>query len=88
MSDKLGPLTYGKQQRLAYLGFQGQEERNFSEETARLIDDEVRALIEEGHKRAASILTEKRSKLEALAGLLQEKEVISGEEAQKVTGIR
>jgi len=87
MSDKLGPLTYGKQQRLAYLGLQSQEERNFSEETARLIDDEVRALIEEGHKRAASILTEKRSKLEALAGLLQEKEVISGEEAQKVTGI-
>ncbi|MEJ2690560.1 MAG: ATP-dependent zinc metalloprotease FtsH [Deltaproteobacteria bacterium] len=87
MSDKLGPLTYGKQQRLAYLGIQGQEERNFSEETARLIDDEVRALIEEGHKRATAILTEKRDKLDVLAGLLQEKEVISGEEAQKVTGI-
>jgi cell division protease FtsH len=88
MSDKLGPLTYGKQQRLAYLGIQGQEERNFSEETARVIDDEVRALIEEGHKRASSILTEKRSKLDLLAERLQEKEVISGEEAEKITGIK
>jgi cell division protease FtsH len=88
MSDKLGPLTYGKQQRLAYLGLQGREERNFSEETARTIDDEVRALIEEGHKRASSILTEKRSKLDVLAARLQEKEVISGEEAEKITGIK
>jgi len=86
MSDKLGPLTYGKQQRLAYLGIQGQEERNFSEETARVIDDEVRTLIEEGHKRAASILTEKRPQLETLAALLQEKEVVSGDEAAKIAG--
>jgi cell division protease FtsH len=88
MSDKLGPLTYGKQQRLAYLGLQGREERNFSEETARVIDGEVRALIEEGHKRASSILTEKRSKLDVLAARLQEKEVISGEEAEKIIGIK
>ncbi|MDA8164315.1 MAG: ATP-dependent zinc metalloprotease FtsH [Desulfobacteraceae bacterium] len=87
MSDKLGPLTYGRQQRLAYLGYQGQEEKNFSEETARLIDGEVRALVEEGHERAASILKENRARLEALAGLLQEREVISGAEAKRVANL-
>jgi cell division protease FtsH len=86
MSDKLGPLTYGKQQHLTYLAFQAQEERNFSEETARLIDEEVRALVEEGHKRAVAIVTAKRTKLESLAARLQDKEVVSGEEAEQLAG--
>jgi cell division protease FtsH len=84
MSDKLGPLTYGKRQQLVYLGVQGQEERNYSEETARLIDGEVRCLVEEGHERATRIITEKRTILDTLAELLQEKEVLSGEEVDRV----
>ncbi len=63
MSDKLGPLTYGKRQQLVYLGVEGQEERNYSDETAKIIDDEIRSLIEEGHERATQIITEKRSYL-------------------------
>ncbi len=78
MSQKLGPLTYGKQQDLQYLGIQGQEERNYSEATARLIDEETRALVEEGHQRAHDILTRERDLLEKLSALLEEKEVISG----------
>jgi cell division protease FtsH len=85
MSDKLGPLTYGKRQQLVYLGVQGSEERNYSEETARLIDGEVRCLVEEGHERATRIITEKRTILDTLAELLQEKEVLSGEEVDRVT---
>jgi cell division protease FtsH len=80
MSQKLGPLTYGKRQDLQYLGIQGQEERNYSEATARMIDEETRALVEEGHQRAHDILTQERKVLEKLAALLEEKEVISGRE--------
>ncbi|NDY71301.1 cell division protein FtsH [Desulfobacter hydrogenophilus] len=85
MSDNLGPLTYGKRQQLMYLGVQGQEERNYSEETAKLIDSEVRTLVEEAHEQATQILTKKRSTLDALAELLKEKEVLSGDEVAKVT---
>ncbi len=84
MSKRLGPLTYGKRQELEFLGVQGQEERNYSEETARLIDEECKRLVEEGHKRALEILTGNRETLEKLAALLEEKEVLSGEEVEKI----
>jgi cell division protease FtsH len=84
MSEKLGPLTYGRHQDLQYLGIQGQEERNYSEATARIIDEETRQLVEEGHQRAREILTRERKALDRLAALLEEKEVISGAEVQKV----
>ncbi len=84
MSKKLGPITYGKSQDLQYLGIQGQEERNFSEETARMIDEETRKIVEDEHRRVNGILTEKRRVLDALARRLEEKEVISGEEVEDV----
>ncbi len=84
MSKRLGPLTYGKRQELEFLGVQGQEERNYSEETARLIDEECKRLVEEGHKRALEILTGNRETLEKLAVLLEKKEVLSGEEVEKI----
>jgi len=83
MSERLGPLTLGKHQQLIYLGVQ-QEERNYSEATARQIDEEVRALVEEGQQRANEILARRRPALDALAKRLQQKEVISGEELQAV----
>jgi cell division protease FtsH len=84
MSKRLGPLTYGRRQRLAYLNVEGTEERNFSEETARMIDTEVRDLVEEGQRRAREILTERRSTLDEVARILQEREVVSGEEVKDV----
>jgi cell division protease FtsH len=84
MSDKLGPLTFGRRQQLAYLGGESAEERNYSDDTARLIDAEVRALIEEAHERARSIVSDKRAALDALAALLQEKEVVGAEELDGV----
>ncbi len=83
MSDKLGPLTFGKHQQLMYLGVE-QEERNYSEETARQIDEEVRSLVEEGHRRAQEILTSRRKALDALSARLREKEVMDGEEVLQV----
>ena len=84
MSEKLGPLTWGRRQESLYLGGNYMEEKNYSEETARLIDDAVRALVEEAHDRARNILDDQRRALDALAARLQEKEVIGGEEARKI----
>ncbi len=86
MSEQLGPLTWGKRRQLQYLGVEEQEERNYSEETARLIDEEVRGLVEEGQARAREILTSKRELLNRLAAVLEEKEVISGEEVKRLIG--
>jgi cell division protease FtsH len=84
MSEKLGPLTWGRRQESLYLGGNYMEEKNYSEETARLIDGAVRALVEEAHDRARNILDDQRRALDALAARLQEKEVIGGEEARKI----
>jgi len=84
MGKQLGPLSYGRRQRLAYLGVEGAEERNFSEDTARLIDMEVKELVEEGQRRAAEVLQHHRPILDAIAQKLQEKEVISGEEIKRL----
>ncbi|ESS72514.1 ATP-dependent zinc metalloprotease FtsH [Methyloglobulus morosus KoM1] len=80
MSKKLGPLTYGKQQRMQFLETDVAEYRNYSEETARLIDTEIMALVTEGESRARDIITENRPLLDKLANLLLEKEVINREE--------
>ncbi len=84
MSKKLGPLTWGRRDTLQFLGVQEHEERNFSEATAQLIDQEVRALVEEGRERAEQILRDMRPALDALAGLLDEKEVVDGAEVNRV----
>ncbi len=84
MSAKLGALTYGKQQQLAFLGVVGQEERNYSDETAELIDSEVKALIDASQARAREILTARRAALDALVAILIEKEVIDAAELAKV----
>ncbi len=83
MSEKLGPLTWGRRQQLQFLG-SSSEERNFSEETARLIDSEVKALVEEGRRRAYEILTQRHNVLDALAQTLEKKEVLSGVEVEEI----
>ncbi len=80
MSEKLGPLIYGHRQQLQFLGGDYSEQRNYSEETARLIDSEIKALIQQAEQRALQILTEKRTQLDLLADLLQDKEVVLREE--------
>ena len=80
MSKKLGPLIYGQRQQLQFLGGEYSEQRNFSDETARLIDAEIKALIDAAEQRAIEILTAQNRQLQQLAELLQEKEVIQREE--------
>ena len=79
MSDKLGPLQYEEQQE-GYLGMGGSQRLMSSDETNKLIDSEIRVLVEDAHKRATEILTEQNEKLHSLAKALLEYETLTGEE--------
>jgi cell division protease FtsH len=80
MSEKLGPLTFGKKEEMIFLGREISEQRNYSDEVAAKIDAEVREIIDQAYDRARAALTEQREVLDRLAGLLIEKETIEADE--------
>jgi cell division protease FtsH len=80
MSDKLGRVRYRGNEQEVFLGHSVAQSNNMSEETARLIDEEVRKLIEDAETTARRILTEHRDQLEVLARGLLEYETLSGDE--------
>ena len=83
MSDKLGPLQYEQQQE-GYLGM-GQSARTMAgAETNKLIDAEIKELVEGGLKRATDILTDQEDKLHLLAQALLEYETLTGEEIDQL----
>jgi cell division protease FtsH len=86
MSDKLGTRTFGEKQELVFLGREISEQKDYSERTALEIDREISKLIEEGYNTAKKILTENRSKLDALARKLIEQETLEGEALEEVFG--
>jgi len=80
MSDKLGPLRYNDNQQEVFLGHAITQRQNMSEETAKLIDEEVRRIVTAGEKKARETLTSNRDKLEAITQALMEFETITGDE--------
>jgi len=80
MSDKLGPLDFGDNQEQVFLGKEIGHNKNYGEETAKMIDAEVRRFVEEAHETAMTLLTDNRDKLEAIAQALLERETISSKE--------
>jgi cell division protease FtsH len=80
MSEKLGPLTFGKKDEMIFLGREISEQRNYSDEVAAKIDAEVRVIIDRAYDRAYEALTAQRDVLDKLAALLIEKETIENEE--------
>jgi cell division protease FtsH len=82
MSDRLGPVALGRQQGNMFLGRDIMAERDFSEETAATIDDEVRNLVEQAYRRAKEVLVNNRHVLDRLADMLIEKETVDAEELQ------
>jgi cell division protease FtsH len=80
MSDKLGRVRYQGNEQEVFLGHSVAQSTHMSEETARLIDAEIRKLIEDGENEARRILTEKRKDWETLAEALLEYETLSGDE--------
>src|ERR687898_3263807 len=84
MSDKLGPMSYGENQQEVFLGHSVTQTKNISEATARLIDSEIRKIVDEGYSSAWSIISNDLDKLHALAGALLEHETLTGEEVSAV----
>lgn len=84
MSEKLGPVTYGRKHEQIFLGRDLVEDKNFSEETAKQIDDEIRNILRQTYNRAKEIIIQNRATLEKLAKNLIEKEVLEAEEIEKI----
>lgn len=80
MSEKIGPISFGKEQGEVFLGRDIGHSRDFSEEVASMIDKEIKSLIDEAYRRAETILSENENKLHEVAKALLEKEKLTAEE--------
>ena len=80
MSERLGSLAIGRRSRNPFLGRDFQEDRDYSEEVAKQIDEEVRGIVEECHRRATDVLGTHRDKLDAIAHALIEHETLDREQ--------
>ena len=76
MSDRLGPLSFGKRDELVFLGREIGEQRNYSDEIAKTIDEEVRAIVDRAYERARQVLETHRDRLDALAAKLIAEETV------------
>ncbi|MCK4673144.1 AAA family ATPase, partial [candidate division WOR-3 bacterium] len=88
MSERLGPLTYGEKQEEIFLGREIGMHRDFSEATAREIDEEVKKIVEEAEACAENIVKKNMKKLKNIAQVLLEKEILTGEEIDKILKIK
>jgi len=84
MSEVLGPLTYGDEQEQIFLGRELATHRDYSEETARVIDQEVKSIVASAFERALEILTDNEDALHRLAEALLEREILDNEEIRLV----
>ena len=84
MSERLGTITFGSGQEEVFLGRDFATQKNFSEETSGIIDEEVKRIIDTAYNAAKQILSENIQKLHAVANVLLEKEKIDGEEFQNI----
>ncbi len=84
MSDKLGPLTFGKKEEHIFLGKEMAQRRDFSEETAEEIDTEIKKIVIENYNRAKRLLEGRLDTLHRLAAALLEKEVLDGPEIDRL----
>ncbi len=84
MSDKLGPVTFGKREELIFLGKELHEDRNYSEKIAAQIDEEITRLIKNALQRANKVLEQEKALLDKLAAVLVKKETIEREEFEKI----
>jgi len=87
MSDKVGPLTFGSQGEEIFLGRDLGMHRTFSEQTAQTIDSEIRRIVDSQSERARELVMTHRDKLDALARALLEREVLNGQEIDRVMGL-
>jgi cell division protease FtsH len=84
MSEKLGPLRYSENEEEVFLGHSVTQRKNISDATAKIIDEEIRRLVEEGEIKARDILSRRIEDLHKLAKALLEYEMLSLDEVNKV----
>jgi len=84
MSDKLGPLSYAKGEEQVFLGREIAQHRDYSEDTAQKIDDEIHRLIDDAYQLSRKVLDENMDILHKLAGLLLDKETVMGSELDEL----
>jgi cell division protease FtsH len=84
MSERLGPLTFGKKEEQIFLGREIATHRDYSEDTAQEIDKEVRRIVEEAEKKATELLSANLDKLHLLANVLLDREILDGDEIDKI----
>ena len=84
MSDRLGPLSYGENEQEIFLGHSVSQQRNISDETARIIDEEIRKIVEEGEKKANNILTKNIGDLHKIAKGLLEYETLTADDVENI----
>ncbi|HET7874700.1 MAG TPA: ATP-dependent zinc metalloprotease FtsH [Methylomirabilota bacterium] len=88
MSDKMGPLTFGKGEEHIFLGREMARPKDYSEETALLIDSEIKRIVTECAERAKELISTNLERLHALAMALLERETLDGEEIARVLAAR
>jgi len=86
MTDKLGPIQYGKRDEMIFLGKEMSQHKNFSENTAETIDNEVNKIVTKAYQVAMDILTEKKSELEKLTEELLDKEILDRDQIGQILG--
>src|SRR5207245_6675290 len=84
MSDKMGPLTFGKAEEHIFLGREISRPKDYSEETAILIDSEIKRIVTDCAVRARQLLETNLEKLYILARALLERETLDGEEINRI----
>jgi len=84
MSEKLGPLTFGKKEEMIFLGREIAQHRDYSEDTAVKIDDEVTSIVTENYARVKQLLTDNISALHRLAEMLLERESLDTDDIDKI----
>ena len=84
MSEKMGPLTYGTKEEQVFLGKDFSSQKNFSDQTAKLIDQEVKTLVMGGYDRAKELLKNNLNILENLAQALLDKETLNATEVKNI----
>jgi cell division protease FtsH len=84
MSDKLGTVQMGHREELVFLGRDLGEQRNYSEEVAAIIDEEIRSIVDHGYQTAKTILTKQRSKMDAVVDKLKEVETLDAKELDEI----
>jgi cell division protease FtsH len=84
MSDKLGTVAMGHREELVFLGRDLGEQRNYSEEVAAIIDEEIRSIVDHGYQTAKGILTQQRGKMDAVVEQLKIVETIDGKELDEI----